>query len=215
MTQHSFADACYAEISAELAALGFRKRATGIFTCQLSEGVFGWLGLNRVRRTPTELELYPIVGVIHEMINRIILSPKTLTTAAMSPTVSIPLCYLLRDETYRTWAWTRGEDTHSVTADLIRCVNDAGLTFVKRFSSLASLYSEAISVSAAVEPVRVTVNYQRVIPASMYLRGEYDQVPMFLGVERQRNESVGGDPDFDLFASKLLSMVESKKPRAG
>lgn len=211
MNPHSFTDACYAEISTELGRRGFRKRAAGIFTCEVSDGVFGWLGLNRVRRTATELELYPIVGVVHQVVNMIICSPKASTRSAMSPTVSIPLCYLLGEQTYRTWTWAVDADTHSVTADLSRSVNEAGLAFIKRLSSPPTLYSEAISVATPIEPVRLTLNHQRVIPAAMYLRGQYDQIPMFLDVERKRNESVGGDPDFDLFAANLLKMVESKK----
>lgn len=79
-----------------LAELGFKKRAGDVFTVDLDEDVLGWLGLNRAteHRPAGEVEINPVVGVRHQVVERIVAECRgEKFHAYQPPTVSTPLGY--------------------------------------------------------------------------------------------------------------------------
>lgn len=214
MTKNSmkkdFGSICYEKIAMSLKRLGFVRKMLGVYMFELSPGIYAWVGLNRVRKSQDMLELYPVVGVAFTCVNEITSSVKV-TTTDFSPTVSIPLCYLMNDRKYRTWVWQSGHYEDAVTDDLVKQVRDCGLPFIARFASLELLILELAGQETDEESAWITVNDQRVLPAAMFLSRQFDRIAPFLETERLKNENLGGDPDFDLFSDRLLEKVSTSE----
>lgn len=123
-----------------LEALGFKKRGGQIFTMDVSEGVLGWLGLNRAtrHRSPGEVEINPVVGVRHQEVERIVAELRhEAFHAYQPPTVSTSLGYLMPDNRYQAWILT--DDAEEEAADLVSAVNDYAVPFMDSTTGLAGL----------------------------------------------------------------------------
>jgi len=201
-----FVSGCYEQIADALLGLGFRKIRLGVFVFEISPNIYAWLGLNRVRKSSMELELYPVVGIVHVDVNDIVYL-HTDAKKNLSPTISVPICYLLAEGKYRTWAWRKGNDESSVTADLKKVVQLYGLPFVDRFSTLEKIYQEFFVDEFNDEEVRLTVNVQRVVPAVMFLTNRTSAIESYLKKQKNANDALGGDNDFEIFANQLMQRV--------
>jgi hypothetical protein len=105
------------EYIAPLLGLGFKKRAGEIFTMGLSHDVIGWLGLNRAtrHRQRGEVEIYPIVGVRHQEVERLVSELRGDRFHSYVPcTLSTPVGYLLPQQAYAAWVF--GPDAPAGTA---------------------------------------------------------------------------------------------------
>lgn len=204
-----FASECYARITDALLNLGFKRIRLGVFSFEISPNVYAWLGLNRVRKSAAELELYPVIGVVHVSVNDIIYL-RTDAKKDLSPTVSVPICYLLTEGKYRTWTWRKGVDEAAVTADLKEIVKSYGLPFVDRFSTLEKLYQEFCVDEFNDEDVRLTVNMQRVVPATMFLTHRLGEIKSYLKKQKDANDALGGDSDFEVFANQLMQRISQR-----
>ncbi|GGC87685.1 hypothetical protein [Undibacterium terreum] len=198
-----FASECYEQITDALLDLGFKRVRLGVFAFEISPNIYAWLGLNRVRKSSVELELYPVIGVVHVEVNDIVYL-RTNTKKDLSPTVSVPICYLLAEGKYRTWTWRKGSNEASVTSDLKKVVQLYGLPFLDRFSSVEKLYQEFYADEFNDEEARLTVNMQRVVPAAMLLTNRMGAIESYLKKQKHANDALGGDSDFEIFANQLM-----------
>jgi hypothetical protein len=128
-------------LSPRLKDLGFVKRAGGIFTSELAPGVLGWLGLNRAtkHRPPGEVEINPVIGVLHQQVERVV--AETLGEKVhpyQPPTVSSPLGYLTPEARYRAWIFTPAS-AEGVAEDLAQTVRAHALPFMQSTVALPDL----------------------------------------------------------------------------
>jgi hypothetical protein len=204
-----FASGCYEQITDALLDLGFKRVRLGVFAFEISPNIYAWLGLNRVRKSSMELELYPVIGVVHLDVNEIVYL-RTNAKKDLSPTISVPICYLLKEGKYRTWTWRKGNDEMSVTADLKKVVRSYGLPFIDRFSSIEKIYKEFCADELSDGEVRWTVNTQRVVPAAMFLTNRMGAIESYLKNQKNANDALGGDDDFEIFANQLMQRVSQR-----
>lgn len=125
---------------ARLQDLGFKKRAGAVFTYQLSDGVEGWLGLNRAtRHLPAGMiEITPVVGVRHQGVERVVADLRGVTFHPYQPpTVSIPVRKLTPELTLRRWIL--GADPDIGAEGLVNAVAEYGLPFMRSGSTLTAI----------------------------------------------------------------------------
>ncbi len=211
MKKYNFPAQCYSSICSAFKDIGFQRVSDGVFFCEISVGIFGWVGLNRVKRTLDKLELYPIVGVVHSRINKLIFPQNLLKKLEMTPTVSTPLCYLVNDDKYKTWVFSSDVDYEIAVVDMKKSVQGAGRDFINKYSNLESLYLEAIEIKRGDGAGRISMDYERTIPAALYCLGKYNEVISFIENERKINVGSSDGSAFRIFENRLIDEVEKSR----
>jgi hypothetical protein len=124
-----------------LEEFGFEKRAGEVFTLELGDGVFGWLGLNRAyRRSEDALEVNPVVGVRHQEVERLVADLRAETFHPyLPPTASTPIGYLTPAGRYSPWVFQRGSTMSAEAEDLVDAVAQHGVPFMQVSTGLGEL----------------------------------------------------------------------------
>lgn len=193
------------ELHHGLEAVGFRKRAGQVFTIEVTDGVLGWLGLNRAsrHRPPGEVEINPVVGVRHQAVEQIVAELRgEKFHPYQPPTVSTPLGYLMPGDRYRAWIIT--DDAEEVAADLVAAVECYAMPFMKSSSDLAALCRRLDE--------RMGFDHQLVYrrPVAWFLSGDVDQASTLI----EEAEADLGDRD-DAAASELRQFAAAFRRRIG
>jgi hypothetical protein len=151
-----------------LGAAGFKKRSGEIFTVDVADDVLGWLGLNRaVGRSDGLLEINPVVGVRHQVIERALAELKgEKFHAYLPPTVSVHVGYLMPEKRYQPWLFD--DRTVPETAEsMVHAVETYGIPFM---SENASLQSVAELMAAGGIGMREQLSYR--VPIAYRLLGD-------------------------------------------
>lgn len=155
--------------AAPLADLGFRKRAGGIFTTDLDDEVFGWLGLNRAsrHRPAGEVEVNPVVGVRHQGVERLVAEYCGQKFHPYVPaTVVTPLSHLMPDGRYRTWVFGASNDDDASGREMVAAIEKYGLPFMRATVTLPEL-SRRIEDGFGIDS---QLDYRR--PVALLLAGD-------------------------------------------
>lgn len=124
-----------------LSHLGFKKRADGIFTIELSRDFVGWLGLNRLtkRRPKGDVGIYPQVGVRCQSLERLISGAlERPNHSYIPPSIVRPLPYLMPAGKYRTWEFSEKTATEAAE-DFTRAIAKFGVPFMKSNADLTQI----------------------------------------------------------------------------
>jgi hypothetical protein len=124
-----------------LTNIGFRKRAGGVFTLDLTPDVIGWLGLNRAtrHRAPGEVEINPVVGVRFQEVERLVAELCGEKFHAYTPpTVSTPLGYVMPEKKYMAWVFSPGR-SDDVANDMVTAIATHGISFMRSTVELGEL----------------------------------------------------------------------------
>ncbi|MEO5535511.1 MAG: hypothetical protein ABIR17_10315 [Pseudolysinimonas sp.] len=128
-------------MTARLRARGFEKRAGAIFTYTVSNDVIGWLGVNTARRhlVAGSVEVFPVVGVRHQGIERIVAELRgEKFHPYLPPTVSSPLGQLMPDMRYKAWA-IGPNDIDTKSDEVVAAIEKFGVPFMESGSSLREI----------------------------------------------------------------------------
>jgi len=130
-----------AALRGPFSALGFKKRAGEVFTCDIADGVLGWLGLNRAyRQAEARLEVNPVIGIRHQEVERLIAEFRgEKFHPYQPPTVSTPLGYLTSARRYVPWLFARADAINEIADDLVVAVAQHGLPFIREATNLREL----------------------------------------------------------------------------
>ena len=137
----------HAAASGPLGELGFRKRSGGVFTLTLTPEIDGWLGLNTATEHTAkgEVEVHPVVGVSHALIERWLDDLMQLAGLMEPPkrryicaTLSAPLYFLIDERHYRSWLFTPSTASQ-FGRDLAAAVAKYGMPFMRSMSDLNSV----------------------------------------------------------------------------
>jgi hypothetical protein len=130
-----------AALRGPLSDLGFKKRGGEMFTCDIVDGVLGWLGLNRAyRRVEDQLEVNPVIGIRHQEVERLVAELRGKKFHSYQPpTVSSPLSYLTPVGRYVPWLFARGDAIDEVAGDLVTAVAQHGMPFIRKAKGLREL----------------------------------------------------------------------------
>jgi len=124
-----------------LVSAGFRKRSGDVFTRQVAADVLGWLGLNRaVSRGDGLLEVNPVVGVRHQVLERVVadlLGERF--HEYIPPTVSVHLGYVMPGGRYRPWLFGGDVPVGDVAAEMVGAIVACGLPFMDDRASLSAV----------------------------------------------------------------------------
>lgn len=121
--------------------LCFRKRAGSIFTTELSDGVLGWIGLNRATRYRQrgEVEINPVVGIRNQAVERMVAEfHGEKFHPYLPPTVSTPIGYVMPEQRYIAWVFGQGNNSEQAR-DLVAAVEDHGLPFMRSLIDLPAV----------------------------------------------------------------------------
>jgi hypothetical protein len=132
-----------APVEVALRGLGFRRRATGILTIEVSADVLGWVGLNTAHRSSGSYFVNPVVGVRHQLVERIVAEHRGDVFHPYSPpTVSRPLRLLLEDHAVK---WVVGADSEPGYVDrLVHDLDDVGSAYIDARSTLDGLLAALV-----------------------------------------------------------------------
>ena len=138
MTRHELV---FDAVTPMLLKLGFKKRAGGIFTIDLSKDVIGVIGLNRAtkHRPPGEVEINPVVGVRHQEVERLVAELRGDKFHAYQPsTIATPLGYVMPENRYRSWVFTV-DRAETVATEMVATIAAHGLAFMHSMKGLTDL----------------------------------------------------------------------------
>ena len=189
-----------------LQSLGFRKRAGGIFTVELTDDVLGWLGLNRAtrHRRPGDVEVNPVIGVRHRLVEAAVARLSGEKGHAYLPvTVSTPIGYVMPDGRYTSWVFSP-DAAAEPAADLATAVERHALPFMRARADLPALL-EAID-----EGLGHNLQYRR--PVVLHLMGRSREarasVQSWLGELGDRDDVAA-----DHFRTFAATFLEEASPR--
>ena len=144
----------YAELTEELAARGFRKRAGIVYTSEIAEGITGIARMNRSIPAPYDaVILFPVVGVRHEPSARIVDRIRGWSASSRFSTVQKGLYTLVPwlGPGDGNWGLTADRLSRQTTlADLMRCMDEAGIPFMLSLSTPLRML-EALEADAGAE----------------------------------------------------------------
>lgn len=127
-------------VKEELAKLGMRRRGDiGLFTVDFGLEALGWLGLNRrTGRGEGWFDLYPVVGVVHEPMERL-WAELAGRKYQVNATIATPLAYLMPEKAYRVWTFSPETDNRAVVLDMKLAVETYGFPYMKENGTTAAL----------------------------------------------------------------------------
>lgn len=134
-------------LTESLTKLGFRKRASLVFTYGDGEQM-GWLGLNTAShgRPSGELLIHPVVGVRHRSIEEwVARGTGRKAHSYMPPTVSQPL-YVVAQRGPNEWVLNGGPEDPGVVDDLVTCVATAGMAFISTMSDISAAIDKMVAL---------------------------------------------------------------------
>jgi hypothetical protein len=164
-----------------LGELGFRKRSGEVFTGALADDVVGWLGLNVGHRSDGVLEVYPVVGVRHQGLERVVaeaLGEKF--HPSVPPTVSVPLSGLMEGR-YRAWQLADVTEVAAAAAGISSAVAAAGLEFMRSHVDPHALVA-ALEAGLSATPEQRAMR----LPVALELAGETARAIAVTGAELDR-----------------------------
>jgi hypothetical protein len=201
-----FMQEVFARARAELERAGFKPRVHEIYTRALDADAVGWVGLNNAFDSHARvLRINPVIGVRYQPVERLVAEMCGLKFHAyVPPTVTIPLGYLMPEDTYRTWDFQEGEELHSVAASMACALTDYGLPFMT-----ARAAPEALTATLRDRRFQVGEQAEYRIPALLYLLGREEEAKAYLR-ERLTALSTANYPAADFyrnFAHALLDLI--------
>lgn len=128
-------------LTASLETLGFRRRTNQVYTIALDLDLIGWLGLNRAtRHQPSgRVEIFPIIGVRHQVLERIVAKLQGRRFHDYSPpSVSTPLGYVMPSGRYTSWA-VDDPGASKAAGEIHGALTDYGIPFMRALQDLAEL----------------------------------------------------------------------------
>jgi hypothetical protein len=194
---------------AEFCKAGWKKRKTDIFSFDLSEDIYGRVGLNKaVGRGDGILEINPIVGVgsheLEEFVMELLgLDFQPYAGAAIGRNIG----YLTPKKKYRPWLFREENNWEALLADMLATIQKFGHPFMRQHMELAAL-CKAMKDSKLGGPMD-----QYRIPAAEVLLGKIMEAEMFLEARlleiANRNDT---DAEwFRSFATKLRKHTNFRK----
>ena len=166
--------------------LGYRKRSGEIFTLDLTADAIGWLGLNKaVRRREGVVEINPVVGVRHQVAERLLADiQREKFHPYTPPTISVHLGYLAPENKYTPWLFDENHEPSVGVAKLAESVAVHGIPFMRANAGLEKLVQTLESSKFGVPE---QTNYR--LPIVYHLVGKDDLAEDF--VERQLGKLEG------------------------
>jgi hypothetical protein len=146
---------------------GWRKRSGDIFTLDLGEGYFAWLGLNRATKHHP-LQVNPVVGLRYDPLERLLAEldgRKPHTTA----TLAKPIGYLTPENTFLQLHVAHTDDAGPAADQLRDLVDKYGLPFARRFAGQDELEAALREATYVPNPERT----RQLLPAFLFLRANY------------------------------------------
>lgn len=189
--------------ASQLTALGFRKRAGGgIFTRELAEASLGLLGLNdATNRGDGKLEIFPVVGVRHQELERLVAQIKGKKYHSYFPaTISTHLGYVMPENTYVPWLFAEGEDNEAIVRQMVEAVREHGCGFMDESASLEAITRKLEQGIG----IRFQLAYRR--PVAYWLLGRRADAEAAVEAERTW---LGDPPDY---AERCLEFFAGTSP---
>jgi hypothetical protein len=194
----------------EFRKAGWIKRDSGIFSLDLSEDIYGWVGLNKaIRRGNGILEINPVVGVGSHKLERFWMKLigqnfRPYFGAAIGRNIG----YITPDKKYKSWLFREEDDCEVLLRDMVRTVQIFGCPFIQEHMGISAL-CEAMRHSRLGGP-----HDQYRIPAAFVLLEKNAEAEAFLETKLME---MGGRNDLDAesfrsFASKLREAIKPEKP---
>jgi hypothetical protein len=125
--------AAEALLAGPFAELGFKKRAGGIFTADLADGVLGWVGLNTASEGAPrgQANVNPVVGVRHLVIEGVVCElAQWQPRPYRLPTVSTPIGYVMPERRLVTWRVDAEGPTDQLNG-VVSAVSEHGMRFMR------------------------------------------------------------------------------------
>jgi hypothetical protein len=191
-----------------LADVGMRKRERQIYTCELSQEIFGWLGLNTAtHRSDGRLQINPVIGVRHLGIEKLVAEAlgKKLHPY-IPPTISTPLGYIMPEKKYATWLFGEGDVDDLAVAKMVEAIQKYGVPFMRSHANLDAI------IEALESGCGFPTNTAYRLPVAYFLQGQTEKAVQYL---RNRLATFGeketmASQDYKKFAAGLSSMLEKK-----
>ena len=141
MTTLSTTKAAFGLVGDRLSKLGFDRRKPGIFSAPISDGVIGWVGLNKaIRGQSGAVEINPVVGVRNQRIEQIVAElTGDVFDALVPPTIAGNLGYLTPKRRYLSFRFEEANANEDIADQLCQMVNAHGLPFMKRAADIKIL----------------------------------------------------------------------------
>ncbi len=203
----SFIKENIALVQTKLAALGFNKRKPGISTIQMTDDVFGWIGLNMATRGRKGfLEFNPVVGVRNEPIEKLVaeLAGDKLDEV-VPPTLAGNIGYLMPADKYRPYIFSEDGPVETTADELVKDVREYALPFIRRHIDMATLVKGMKTRRFAAQ---FMVAYR--IPVGLFLLGQKDEAGLFLKTEFAKIENTrdAAALRFKKFATNLANRIQ-------
>lgn len=192
-----------------LRSLGFTY-AQNAFKYPLRQDVSGWLGLGTTANEgPHRIGIYPTVGVVHELIERLVREFCDDQESTARPTLSINLGYLMPENTFMTWIFEpRPFDTANEIKRMVQAVEVYAIPLMKSQASLGRIIENLENHSYTD---RGSATYR--LPAAYLLAGEIDRAVSYTKeyLRQMKGRRDIAAQQFENFASKLLEEVSTGK----
>lgn len=172
----------------------------------MGQDAVGVVNLNIATNRGEYVGVNPIVGVRYRPIEDKVeewSGEKALTV--VGTTITTPLGYVTPNQTYMEWSFRPGTDTAAEIAQIMRSIQDYGLPFMMKHSTLAA-------VTKALEEGHFTYNDSRRyrLPVAYLLQGKSQLAVQMVNEELSRLETRvdGAAQDYRKFAERFLKEVE-------
>lgn len=140
-----------------LSALGFKKRAGGILTIEIGEGVLGWVGLN-VSSTAAKigvLPVNPVIGVRHQAVEQTVAELRGMKAHPYAPpTYARPLSALADNISANSFILHDDEGDEQTVAGLVEAVETYGLPFMHQYADHQQLATALLDRAAHEDGAR-------------------------------------------------------------
>lgn len=154
-----------------LTSRGWRKRSGEIYTFDLSDGFYGWLGLNRAANY-RPLQINPVVGLRYEPLMRLVAELYAHKERyGPSVTISSPVGYLTPERRFLQLSIDSFADVDVAADELARLVDDYGLPFARNHATLRNLERAMEDGKFVAGPE----DAMRRLPALHAVSGRYDE----------------------------------------
>lgn len=146
--------------------LGFAKREIAVFSRDSGGETIDWLGLNHAMRPGGVLEINPVLGVRHQVLERELARIRGQQFHSyLPPTISTHAGYLTRGR-YDPLLITEGEPVEGAAQMLGALVTEIGLPFMERHSTLETVAHAMTSGMGSPEQLAYR------IPVAFWLLGD-------------------------------------------
>lgn len=133
--EQEFVTEVITHIRQRLLAAGFRHEKNDIFSIPVSNDVVGWLGLNKA--TTWGLEINPVVGARHQLLERIVAEcTESRFDSIIPPTVAANVGYVAPQQKYLSFIFSEASLVPQVAGEMLERVRAYGIPFMKKCADL-------------------------------------------------------------------------------